>query len=260
MSDSIQYLIQLIAQLRNPNGGCPWDLKQTYRSMIPCVLEESYELVEAIEQHDHNNLKEELGDLLLQVVFLSRLAEEDGLFNFNDVVRGISEKIYRRHPHVFGDKAAGDETEALQRWNEMKAEERKEKGHRSILDNIPYAFPALTRAEKLQKRCAKIGFDWDNIEPVFDKVEEEMEELRTEIAIPNNSQRIEEELGDLFFAMVNLSRHLHCSPEETLRNANKKFETRFRKLESKVEMVGKSLNEMSLIEMDLLWNDVKSEE
>ena len=171
MTHKIQDFVRLIAKLRDPNGGCPWDLKQNYRSMIPCLLEESYEVIEAIEQNNPQDLKEELGDLLLQVVFFSQLAAEEQKFTFDDVVNNVAEKIIRRHPHVFGEKSAGNEQEALQNWNAMKAEENKDKGHTSILDNIPHAFPALMRAEKLQKRCAKVGFDWQNIEPVIAKIE-----------------------------------------------------------------------------------------
>lgn len=258
MSYNIQDFIQLIAKLRDPNGGCPWDLKQNYHSMIPCLMEESYEVVEAIEQQNATDLKEELGDLLLQVVFLSQLATEEQKFTFEDVVDAVAEKIIRRHPHVFGDKSAGDETEALQNWNAMKAEENKDKGHTSILDNIPHAFPALMRAEKLQKRCAKVGFDWPELAPVIAKIEEELAELKQEINRPHLVQaQVEEELGDLLFAVVNLSRHLKCQPEESLRKANHKFEGRFRAVEHKLQQQQKSFEQVSLLEMDLLWDEVK---
>ncbi len=260
MTHKIQDFVRLIAKLRDPNGGCPWDLKQNYRSMIPCLLEESYEVIEAIEQNNPQDLKEELGDLLLQVVFFSQLAAEEQKFTFDDVVNNVAEKIIRRHPHVFGEKSAGNEQEALQNWNAMKAEENKDKGHTSVLDNIPHAFPALMRAEKLQKRCAKVGFDWQNIEPVIAKIEEELSELKQEINRPHLVQaQVEEELGDLLFAVVNLSRHLKCQPEESLRKANHKFERRFRAVEMKLKQQNKSVEQSSLVEMDMLWDEVKKE-
>ncbi|MFD0965553.1 nucleoside triphosphate pyrophosphohydrolase [Seminibacterium arietis] len=258
---SIQDFIQLIAKLRDPNEGCPWDLKQNYYSMIPCLLEESYEVVEAIEQNNTANLKEELGDLLLQVVFLSQLAAEEKRFTFDDVVHSVAKKIYRRHPHVFGTNKANNEQEALSSWNAIKSLENEEKGQTSILDNVPIAFPALMRAEKLQKRCAKIGFDWQNIEGVLAKVEEELAEVKHEIAQQSvNQDNITEEVGDLLFAVVNLSRHLKCSAEESLRSANNKFERRFRRIEEKLNQSNKTLEQCSLFEMDLIWNEVKQEE
>ena len=261
MTHKIQDFVRLIAKLRDPNGGCPWDLKQNYRSMIPCLLEESYEVIEAIEQNNPQDLKEELGDLLFQVVFFSQLAAEEQKFTFDDVVNNVAEKIIRRHPHVFGEKSAGNEQEALQNWNAMKAEENKDKGHTSILDNIPHAFPALMRAEKLQKRCAKVGFDWQNIEPVIAKIEEELSELKQEINRPHLVQaQVEEELGDLLFAVVNLSRHLKCQPEESLRKANHKFERRFRAVEMKLKQQNKTVEQSSLVEMDMLWDEVKREQ
>ncbi|QLB13839.1 ATP diphosphatase [Bisgaardia hudsonensis] len=257
---SIQDFIKTIAKLRDPNDGCPWDLKQNYQTMIPYLLEESYEVVEAIRKNNYGELKEELGDLLLQVVFLSQLASEDNIFNFEDVVHNINEKIIRRHPHVFGTNKANNEIEALENWNTVKSQENKQKGYTSILDNIPFAFPALTRAEKLQKRCSKIGFDWNDIKDVFAKVEEELEEVKEELKQPEKVQnKIEEEIGDLLFSVVNLSRHLKCDPEESLRKANIKFENRFRKIEKKLQNSGKSFEETSLVEMDLLWDEVKKE-
>ncbi|OOF71451.1 nucleoside triphosphate pyrophosphohydrolase [Rodentibacter caecimuris] len=261
MSYSIQDFVNIIAQLRNPNSGCPWDLQQTYETIIPCLTEETYEVIEAIQQKDTINLREELGDLLLQVVFLSQLAAEENNFTFNDVVNEVAEKIIRRHPHVFGEHKAQNAEQALLRWNEMKDNERKEKGESSILDNIPQAFPALLRAEKLQKRCAKVGFDWNETKLVFDKVNEELAEVRAELDKNEISQTlIEEEIGDLLFSVVNLARHLRCSPEESLRKANIKFEMRFRAVESLLERQGKTPKNTSLCEMDILWNLVKEKE
>lgn len=257
---NIQDFITIIAKLRDPNGGCPWDLKQNYQTMIPHLLEESYEVVEAIEQNNTENLKEELGDLLLQVIFLCQLAQEEQKFNFTDVVQSVCEKIIRRHPHVFGESKANNEEEALQNWNQVKSEEYQNAGHQSILDNIPYAFPALMRAEKLQKRCSKKGFDWNNINAVFAKVEEELQEVQQELNKPQPQQdKIEEEMGDLFFACVNLSRHLNCQAEQTLRQANLKFEKRFRFVEQQLKAQNKSLDESHLAEMDYWWEQVKKE-
>lgn len=261
MSQAIQNLLEIVAKLRDPNGGCPWDLKQNYKTMIPHLLEESYEVVEAIEQNNIANLREELGDLLLQTVFLSQLAKEDNLFTFDEVVAELSEKLVRRHPHVFGDKSANNEQEALQNWNAMKAAENQSKGHHSILDNIPLAFPALMRAEKIQKKCSKVGFDWDNVQAVLAKVEEEIEEVKQELNRPHfSAEKMEEELGDLLFATVNLTRHLGVQAEESLRKANLKFERRFRAVEQKLTALGKTFEQSSLMEMDRLWDQVKQEE
>ncbi|OOF83758.1 nucleoside triphosphate pyrophosphohydrolase [Rodentibacter ratti] len=261
MSHSIQDFIKLIAQLRHPEKGCPWDLKQNYESMIPCLIEETYEVIDAIQKKDITNLREELGDLLLQVVFFSQLASEEQHFNFDDVLNDVAEKIIRRHPHVFADAKAENEEEALARWNSIKALEKSKAQNQSILDNVPSAFPALMRAQKLQKQCSKIGFDWTEISPVFEKIEEELQEVKEEVnKNPQNIERIEEELGDLFFATVNLSRHLKCNAEESLRKANLKFEQRFRKVEQKAKEMEKELTALSLIEMDILWDEVKREE
>lgn len=262
MSYNIQDFIALIAQLRNPQGGCPWDLKQNYDSMIPCLTEEAYEVIEAIEKRDIANLREELGDLLLQVVFFSQLAREDGYFTFDEVLNDVAEKIVRRHPHVFGDVNAADATEALSRWNEMKALEKQgDKKESSILDNIPRALPALARAAKVQKRCSKVGFDWNELPPVIEKVREELAEVEAEIdRTSRNQAKVEEEIGDLLFAAVNLARHLHCDPEDALRKANLKFERRFRAVENTVLQQGKSLAEVSLVELDLIWDEVKKRE
>lgn len=261
MRYSIQDFIQIIAALRDPNSGCPWDLKQNLNTMIPHLLEESYEVVEAIEKQDMVNLREELGDLLLQVVFLSQLAKEKSLFDFEDVVNDVSTKIIRRHPHVFADVQANNAEEALASWNRVKAQEHKEKGSTSILDNIPHAFPALMRAEKIQKRCAKVGFDWQTLEPVVAKVEEELQEVKAEITRdPQDQIAIQEEVGDLLFATVNLARHLKCKPEDTLRAANAKFERRFREVEKKLYAQNKEFTMATLEEMDKLWDEVKLEE
>jgi ATP diphosphatase len=255
---NINSLLEVVAQLRNPNGGCPWDLAQTFETMIPNMLEESYEVAEALHCNDRIALREELGDLLLQVVFLSQLAKEEGSFDFNDVLTDIHDKLIFRHPHVFGDKSAANSQEALQNWEAMKAEEKKRKQHDSILDDLPYALPALTRAHKLQKRCAKVGFDWDNPQDVLNKVDEELNEVKAElVAEMPNETRISEELGDLLFATVNLCRHYHTDAEECLRDANVKFEQRFRKVEQAVKKVGKNVKDCTLAELDAIWEQIK---
>ena len=197
---------------------------------------------------------------MLQVVFFSQLATEDKYFTFDDVLQDVAEKIVRRHPHVFGDAKAGDETEALSHWNEMKAKEKQGKSaETSILDNVPRALPSLTRAAKLQKRVLKVGFDWEEISPVFDKVREELEEVQAEINRTSIEQnKVEEEIGDLLFVTVNLARHLKCEPEDALRKANLKFERRFRAVEQAVQQQGKQVNDVPLIELDLLWDEVKN--
>lgn len=253
--------LQLIAQLRHPEKGCPWDLKQNFQTMIPHLLEESYEVVEAIETKNTDNLKEELGDLLLQVVFLSQLAEEEGKFTFNDVLNGIHQKIIHRHPHVFGELKASNAEEALARWNAMKAQEESRQNQNSLLDDLPRAFPALKRADKLQKRCAKVGFDWQKLSSVLDKVAEEWQEVQEEInKVPQQKAKLQEELGDFLFATVNLVRHLGFASEETLRLANQKFERRFRQVEKKVHQQNKKVEEMDLDTLDKLWDEVKLEE
>lgn len=257
---TIEQFLDVVAKLRDPNGGCPWDLKQNFETMLPHMLEESYEVAEAIHNQDRTALREELGDLLLQVVFLSQLAKEEGSFTFQDVLTDIHEKLIYRHPHVFGDIKAENAEEALASWEAQKANDAKHQAHQSILDDLPFALPALTRANKLQKRCAKVGFDWDNPQDVLAKVDEELLEVKDElnqtIAQPD---RIAEELGDLLFATVNLCRHHKLDAETVLRNANLKFEKRFRLVEQKVKSQGKQVNDCTLSELDMLWNEVKSE-
>ncbi|MDG6882551.1 Nucleoside triphosphate pyrophosphohydrolase [Phocoenobacter uteri] len=257
----IQKLINITAQLRHPETGCPWDIKQNFDSILPCLLEETYEVAEAIHTKDKIALREELGDLLLQVVFLSRLAEEEGSFDFNDVLNDLIEKLVFRHPHVFGDQKANNSEEALQNWETMKAQQKQAKNHNSILDDLPFALPALTRANKLQKRCAKVGFDWDNPTDVFNKVKEEVLEVEEELNTkPQNEDKIAEELGDLLFATVNVCRHQKLDPETILRNANLKFENRFRQVEKTVLKQGKKLEECTLKELDKIWDNVKEQE
>lgn len=261
MTTKLEKFAEIIAKLRDPNGGCPWDLEQTYQTMPPHILEEAYEVVEAINQDDRKELKEELGDLLMQVVFLSKLAQEEGAFTLDDVIDGITDKIIRRHPHVFGEIKAENSDEVLKNWENIKQQERYQKEQFSILDNVPIALPSLLRAAKLQKRCAKVGFDWSELEPTIQKVEEELQEVRDEILKqPQNPQAIEEEIGDLLFATVNVARHLKLNPEEALRKANLKFERRFRQVEQRILDSGRQLEQVSLAEMDLIWDQIKRQE
>lgn len=255
---TIEQFLNVVAQLRHPEHGCPWDLKQNFNTMLPHLLEETYEVAEAIHTQDRVALREELGDLLLQVAFLSQLAEEEGSFTFDDVVTDIHDKLIYRHPHVFGDVKASNSEEALKSWEAQKANDEKHRSQESILDDLPFALPALTRANKLQKRCAKVGFDWDNPQNVLAKVEEELDEVKAEMAqYPERSTQLAEELGDLLFSIVNLCRHYQTDAEENLRNANVKFENRFRKVEQAVKNQGKNVKDCDLAELDEIWQQIK---
>lgn len=255
---TIEQFLNVVAQLRHPEHGCPWDLKQNFNTMLPHLLEETYEVAEAIHTQDRVALREELGDLLLQVAFLSQLAEEEGSFTFDDVVTDIHDKLIYRHPHVFGDVKASNSEEALKSWEAQKANDEKHRSQESILDDLPFALPALTRANKLQKRCAKVGFDWDAPQDVLAKVEEELDEVKAEMAqYPERSTQLAEELGDLLFSIVNLCRHYQTDAEENLRNANVKFENRFRKVEQAVKNQGKNVNDCALTELDEIWQQIK---
>ncbi len=264
-------LLQLMARLRHPEHGCPWDLKQSYASIVPYTLEEAYEVADAIERGDFDHLPGELGDLLFQVVYYSQLAAEEGRFGFAEVVDGITTKLIRRHPHVFPDgdlyaapdAARLEEAAAKQRWEELKAEERAAKAEApeqlSLLDDVPQALPALSRAAKLQKRAAQVGFDWPEALPVLDKVREELDEV-LEAMSENDPQAIAEELGDLLFAVANLARHLKVEPEAALRAANGKFERRFRFIEQALREAGRPIENCSLDELDALWGEAKKQE
>lgn len=259
---AIDRLIAIMAQLRDPESGCPWDIEQDFASIAPYTIEEAYEVADAIERGDMDELKDELGDLLLQVVFHARMAEEAGLFAFDDVANAISEKMTRRHPHVFGNEGERTAGEVQTRWEDIKAEEKAAKGtaQASILDDVPLALPALARAVKLQNRAARVGFDWPDTSLVVDKLNEEMLELSAEIAKGGDPDRLEDEMGDLLFVYANLARHMKIDPEAALRRANAKFRRRFGRIEEKLAAAGKRPEESTLEEMDALWNEAKREE
>jgi MazG family protein len=246
----IDRLREIVRLLRAP-GGCPWDQEQTHATLRPGLLEEAYEVVAAIDSGDDANLCEELGDLLLQVVFHADIGRTDGRFDFDAVARSIGEKLVRRHPHVFGDSHCADSAEVLKRWDEIKHAENGG-APESLLDGLPHGLPALIRAEKVQKKAAKVGFDWPNAEPVWAKVEEELEEARS--AAP---EALEEEIGDVLFAVVNLSRKLKIEPETALSRATRKFENRFRGIETLARERGLDLSKLGLEGLDRLWDEVK---
>ena len=261
----INQLLDIMEKLRDPNGGCPWDLEQNFETIAPHTIEEAYEVAEAIARNDMAELKDELGDLMFQVVFYAQMAKEAGDFDFNDVIEAISEKMIRRHPHVFGSADIATAEAQTLAWEETKARERAAKKQDtdkapSALDGVAETLPALTRAVKLQKRAARVGFDWPSIAPVFDKIEEELGELRAEIDEGNSKERIAEEYGDLLFVLTNLGRHLDLEPETVLRAANRKFIRRFQTVEQRLEEAGKTLDQSSLEEMDEIWNKVRRED
>jgi len=270
-SDLMARLIEVMAALRTPGSGCPWDLEQTFKTIAPYTIEEAYEVADAITRENMPDLKEELGDLLLQVVYHARMAEEQGSFTFADVADGITTKMIRRHPHVFGSAEARAAGAAKGFWERAKAEEKRARAAQramagapdpapqSLLDAVPVSFPALPRAVKLQGEAAKVGFDWPSLEPVFAKMKEELAELEDSI---NRSEqaKVEEEYGDLLFVLANVARHLEIDPEASLRAANQKFVRRFRRIEEKLRARGKAPAQSNLEEMDALWNEAKAEE
>ncbi|GAB4394344.1 MAG: nucleoside triphosphate pyrophosphohydrolase [Kiloniellaceae bacterium] len=269
LSRNIDRLLAVMARLRDPEGGCPWDLEQNFATIAPYTIEEAYEVADAIEQNDMAALKDELGDLLLQVVFHARMAEEAGHFAFDDVARAISDKMVSRHPHVFGEHEAATPDDVKVTWEARKEAERRAKAARenggegaplSALDGVTAALPALLRAEKLQKRAARVRFDWPEVEQVFDKLDEEVREIREEIAAGGDPDRLEDEVGDLLFVVVNLARHLKVDPESALRRTNAKFERRFRAMEAALDALGEKAEEQSLETLEELWQAAKQAE
>jgi MazG family protein len=257
-------LLAVMQQLRNPDGGCPWDLEQNFATIAPYTIEEAYEVADAIERQDMAALKDELGDLLLQVVFHAQMAREAGSFDFEAVATGIAEKMVRRHPHVFGDAKVADADAQTVAWEEHKESERRAKASAegrsaSVLDGVAVGLPALMRAVKLQRRAARVGFDWPRAAEVFLKIDEELSEIKEEIK-NGSAERVSEEIGDLLFAVVNLARHLQADPEATLRHANAKFERRFRQIETELAHTGRSPADATLDELEGLWQRVKAGE
>jgi nucleoside triphosphate diphosphatase len=263
-TEPLARLLAVMAWLRDPTQGCPWDIEQTFQTIAPYTIEEAYEVADAIERADMPALQEELGDLLLQVVYHAQMASEMGAFTFTDVAAGVAAKMIDRHPHVFGDTSIATAEAQTASWEARKAAERAAKAESGIetgtLDGVARALPALLRAEKIQKRAARVGFDWNAIAPVIDKIEEELRELRTELEAGTVARsRVEDELGDVLFAVANLARHCKVDPEAALRSTNDKFERRFRHIERRLAESGRSPNEASLEEMERLWTEAKTE-
>ena len=273
---AIDDLLEIMSRLRDPDGGCPWDVEQTFATIASHTIEEAYEVADAIERGDMVALKDELGDLLFQVVFYAQMANEDGVFDFDAIVAAIADKMVRRHPHVFGDTEIGDAEAQTIAWEEHKARERAEKAGAkggeggdeaqgssapgSALDGVTIALPALVRALKLQKRAARVGFDWDGLAPVLGKVREELAEVEAEIEAGSGEARLGAELGDLMFCCVNLARKLGIDPEDALRRGNAKFDRRFRRMEALLAADGHKITDFSVDDvLDIYWNRAKAE-
>jgi ATP diphosphatase len=262
MPNEMEKLLEIMARLRDPERGCPWDAKQDFDSIAPYTIEEAYEVADAIQRRDYDDLRDELGDLLFQVVFHARMAEEAGHFGFDDVVAALADKLTRRHPHVFGDTRYSGPEEQSRAWEELKARERAQKaqGDTSALAGIAAGLPEWRRALKLQQRAATVGFDWPGPEPVLDKLAEEIEEVRAEFEKGADRDRLEDEIGDVLFVIANLARHAKIDPGHALRRANAKFERRFRRMEALAAEAGETLAGKSLAEQDALWDRAKTEE
>ena len=258
---AVAELLEIMSRLRDPDTGCPWDLEQNFSTIAPYTLEEAYEVAEAIQRNDAADLCDELGDLLFQVVFHAQLARELGWFEFSDVVTAINRKLIRRHPHVFADESVTDARAQSEAWEKHKARERADKGadSGSALDGVPVALPALVRAQKLQQRAARVGFDWTELSHVVDKLEEELAELRQALVAEECTERLQEELGDLMFSGVNLARFLESDAETLVRTASHKFERRFRLVEDLAKQKQLDLQDCSLDELDSLWCDAKKQ-
>ena len=266
-NENMARLLEIMAALRTPGTGCPWDLQQNFKSIVPYTLEEAHEVAETIEQGDMDALKSELGDLLFQVVFYARLAQEQNLFDFSDVVDTINDKMVRRHPHVFAEQDKALASEDIEgQWERIKAAEKatggqaSQKVKNSVLDGVPLTLPALSRAIKLQNKAARVGFDWPSLAPVFDKMREELQELEHEIDNQSPPERIEDEFGDVLFVVANVARHLKIDPEQALRLANNKFVRRFEVIEELLSAAGKTPQESDLEEMEGFWQIAKQRE
>ena len=256
LNEQLNILIKTFKELRNPESGCPWDREQTFKSIASCSIEEAYEVADAIEREDFDSLKSELGDLLFQVIFHAEMASEKEIFDLEDVIFELNDKLTRRHPHVFEDGSVSSAQDSLKIWEDIKAQERKEKKQDSLMDDVPVNLPSLSRAKKLQKRAARVGFDWQNSDRVFDKIDEEILELKNEKAT-EDKERISDEIGDIFFTLVNLTRHYDLDPEDIIRKANLKFEMRFRKMEQLAEQMNERLDDMTLEQLEIMWQKVK---
>jgi len=265
--DKFEKLVEIMATLRGPNG-CPWDKQQDFNSLKPMLVEEVYEVLEAVENQDFDGLSEELGDMLLHVLFHSQLGKEGGQFDINTVIEKISDKLVRRHPHVFGDESASTPEEVIKNWEAIKAQEKAEKlknrtpEQRSLLEGIPSKLPAIHEAHQISSRAARVGFDWPDIDGIFEKLQEEVRELKEVISTAGNEtqrERLEDEIGDMLFVIVNIARYLKIDSESALKRANRKFKTRFQHMESELAKQGKTLEQTSLAEMEALWQKAKSE-
>ena len=256
LTEEINNLLQTFKKLRDPSQGCPWDKEQDFKSIASCSIEEAYEVADAIEREDFNDLKEELGDLFFQIIFHSGMAEEKKLFNFEEVVKELNDKLIRRHPHVFDKKQEMSASESLEIWEKEKKKEREKKNLTSLMDDIPKNLPSLTRAKKIQKRAKSVGFDWQNESDVIRKIDEEIDELKR-AKVSQKKEDISEEIGDLFFTLVNLSRHYNLEPEDIIRKANLKFEKRFRKMEDEANKTKVNLEDLEINELETLWQKIK---
>ena len=262
-NNGINRILDIMKQLRTPETGCPWDLKQNFKSIAAYTIEEAYEVVDAIERDDMDDLKDELGDLLLQIVFHSQMAEEAGLFNFDDIANAVSDKMQRRHPHVFADETVKSAEEVKNSWEVIKVKEKEAKlgvMPQSLLDDIPITLPGMTRSVKLQKRAAQVGFDWPEISQVFDKLDEELGELREEIEQNGATDRLIDEMGDVIFVIANLARHLKVDPEKAARAGNQKFTSRFNDMEKQAQTLNKDISKLTLAELEAMWQLAKTKD
>ena len=253
---AITDLLQIMASLRNPDGGCPWDLEQSHQTLKQYLVEECYELIDAIDEEDDEAMADELGDVLLQIVFHCQLASEEGRFDLERVSRHLCEKLVRRHPHVFGSGDIDNAEKVVKQWDKIKQQEKRTQARTSLLDGIPKGLPAVQRAHKVQKKAAKVGFDWDDVNGPLDKIAEELDELRRAIKDENNNEA-KQELGDLLFSCINVARFIDCHADDALMYTTKKFENRFRHVEDRVKKSGKQFEEFTLEELDQFWNEAK---